>query len=133
MSLTLKNIIAVGVALVIFFIIASTLILPFFATTHEYGFGDCPYPSDTSTCTGLTNNYCSDVGTTETAVANCNNSAGYEAFLSTCGSLIATTNGTHCYNCEDWGFKTTNQGLILLVFVLALIMFAVTFIKLKKF
>jgi len=129
--MNLKTILAIAIGLMVFFVLASALFLPYLATQYEYGFGDCPYPSDTSSCTGLVNGYCSTPSATVVTCTDCNSSAGYETFLSTCWSLIATTNGTDCYQCGGWGFKTTSQGLGVLVFVLAVIGIAVAFFKAK--
>lgn len=136
----LSSIVYGSAALVILFILASTMIIPYFATTHEHGFGTEPCMKDgcDSSDTGESqiNPYCSGASSTVIACTNCNISTGYETFLASCYRLApvnaaqtdAWMNNTHCYQCTDFGFKTTSQGLNLLVLVMALIMFAVIFI-----
>lgn len=130
----LKTILYSTIALLFVFLFATSIWLSFFGTSYEYGFGDCPYSSDNGTsCTGLGNGYCSDISSSVVACAECNGTGGYETFLSSCGSLIAGLNGTHCYGCDDWGFKTTSRGLFLLILVLAVVGFALAFMpKLHK-
>lgn len=130
----LKTIIYSTIALLFVFLFTSSIWISFFGTGYEYGFGDCPYSSDNGTsCTNLGNNYCSTKGTNLVVCDQCNGTGGYETFLSSCGTLIGNQNDTHCYGCTDWGFKTSTRGLILLVLVLALVGFAVTFLpKFRK-
>jgi len=141
-----KKVISIGIALLLLFIIANTLILPYFEDTHEYGFGDEPCMAETNcttgTTTGLNNPYCSGRGILGTCDL-CNNTDGggiagskdgYIAFLDTCHSLDNTTSpDSQCYLCTDWGFKITVQGMLLLVLVLGLIFFAIVFMPKVKF
>ena len=137
-----KTIVSVAVALVLLFIIASTLILPFFSTSYESGFAGDPCNKD-NTCAGLTNGsddlhnaYCITPTDTVVACANCNTTAGYSTFLDTCDRLwmeaSGGANGTNCFQCSNFGFKTTSRGLILLVFVMGLIAFALIFVRIVK-
>jgi len=145
--MTVKNFIYGGVALLLLFVIASTLILPFFSTTYEVGFGDLPCNSPnhatgcvglTNTSTDITNSACltSSGDADITACADCNSSTGYETFLTSCYRLFehnstdVTMNGTHCIGCTTLqGYRTTNRGLVLLVLVIGLVSFAILFIK----
>jgi len=134
---TLKTIFYGSLGLLIFFIIMGSVALPFFADYYEHGYGTTPCNAD-NTCTGtstnLRNSYCVGSSTTRIACANCNISTGYATFLSNCFSLIdegAHLNDTYCYQCTDFGFKTSIQGLGLLVFVISIL--AVAFIYFTAF
>ncbi len=123
--------------------------MPYFATTYEYGFGNEPCTKDgcliTDNYADTLNPYCSSSGAVTTCT-DCNSSTGYETFLDTCHSLAYNTtspataddwawqNNTHCYSCADWGFKTTSQGLGLLILVIGIISFAIIFVTtIRKF
>lgn len=125
-----RKIVAVPIALAILYIMLTTLVLPNFAKTYETC-GNDAYSAGRGG-TSLTNDCCTTSTATVTACTNCNISSGYSTFLSTCGSLIAVGNGTHCYSCSAFAYKTTNQGLLLLVLVIALLGFAVAFLKYFK-
>lgn len=136
----IKTVIYVGIALVILFLMATTMVLPYFANNYEYGYGNQPCNKD-STCslssTNLGNGYCKTGSTTNATCASCNSSTGYETFLSSCSSLFKNPDGkiinsTHCFACTDFGFKGTSQGLLLFIFFMGMIGFAVTFLKYVK-
>lgn len=121
-----------SVALLIFFVIVSTVLLPRFRDTYTEGFGSTSYDSSTD----LDNEYCIAKGSL-TACTDCNSTnvdeSGYETFLSTCHSLPARTNNTHCYACSDWGFRSTARGLLLLVLVIGLVFVAfLFFVKIRQ-
>ena len=130
-------IVAVAVALTIVYIMLTTLVFPFFGNSYEYGFGSAPCNKDgTCTSAGLTNinnGYCATPSATVIACASCNITTGYSTFLSSCSSLISAMNGTHCYQCSSFGFKSVSTGLLLFVFVIGMVFFAVTFLKATKF
>lgn len=132
MAISLKAILYTGIGLLILFILLSSMILPYFRTTYESGFGTQSCHRDSNGCTSgdtnLQNNYCIGASSTEIACSNCNTTAGYEFFLANCYSLLAWNNNTYCYQCTNFGYKTTSIGLLLLVFVLALVSFAVIFL-----
>jgi hypothetical protein len=126
------------------FLLLSSLIIPFFATTYEYGFGTEPC-NKKNTCAGnfqnnsgeVTNSYCKTKAGTFSVCANCNTSTGYATFLSTCGGLIAIdgvyVNGTHCFGCTEFqGYKTTNQGLMLFVFFIIVVTLIIVLVKTFK-
>lgn len=129
-----------AIALVLLFVIASTLILPFFASQYEHGFGDAPCNKDdtcvigiTNTSAGMRNPNCLTSTGTVTAGTNLNNSAGYASFLDNCYKLIAEPDGantTRCMGCATFvGYRSTQQGLALLILVLGIISFALLFIR----
>jgi len=135
----IKLIASVAIALVIFYIFYATLIAPYFANSYEYGFGTAPCNKD-NTCSGtstnLFNGYCATGSSTEIACANCNTTTGYSTFLSNCFALKDGgdyINGTACYQCSSFGFKTVSTGLLLFIFVIGLIFFAIAFLRATKF
>lgn len=123
-----EKITMIGIAAVVFFLLASSLIIPLFRTGYEEGFGT----STRDDTTNLVNEYCTTKGSLTTC-SDCNNtdptSAGYELFLNKCHSLVARLNGTHCYACSSFGFRTVSRGLLLLIFVLGIISVAIYFLK----
>jgi hypothetical protein len=133
----IRTIIPVAIALVILYILYATLIAPQFAVTYEYGFSTAPCQKDSNSCslgdTNLNNGYCVTPTATIIACANCNSTVGYSTFLSSCSSLISAINGTHCYQCSDFGFKSVSTGLLLLILVIGMIFFAVSFMNAAKF
>jgi len=132
MGMSLINKFIAGVvAMLILFLLASTMFVGFFATTYEHGFGTEPCNKDGCVLgdTEFSNPNCLTHSTTIIACTSCNVSAGYEFFLDNCGDLIAVSNNTHCYQCTTFqGWQSTSQGLILLVLVIAIIGFAVYFL-----
>lgn len=131
---TIKYGVYLAIGLVLLFILSSALIFPLFRNSYEYGFGTTPCNRDGCTsATGLINPNCATGSATPLTCTSCNVSAGYSFFLSNCYSLITWTNDTHCYQCTAFNsYKATNQGLLLLVLVIGLVFFAVTFIKYLK-
>ena len=129
--ISVKNLILGSIGLVITFLILSELAIPFFAESYEYCTGGKPFSKE-GTGTVYDNGCCMVASSSLTgggvACTDCNQTAGYEDFLSKCGRLIDTQNNTHCYGCTDWGTKTTTRGMGLLVLVLALISFAIYYI-----
>jgi len=135
--MNIKTILSIAVGLMVFFVMASAVFMTHFRSQYEHGFGTRPCNADSS-CTGastnLHNQYCTGATATKVACTNCNISSGYEGFLDTCYSLIDEgddINDTYCYQCSSFGFRTTSQGLGVLVFVLAVIGIAVAFFKAK--
>lgn len=133
MALDLKWVLMILVVLIITFITSSAIILPFFASVFEYGFGTEPCAKTgckaTSTSASLINSYCSTPTATPTACSNCNTTTGYSAFLSTCASEIAWDNNTHCNSCSNFGFKSATTGLMLFILfigIIALILLVIT-------
>ena len=104
----------IGVA--ILFYSLAYVIVPSFAPLYEHCGSNSPYSAGGGG-TDLTNACCKTPTNTIVGCSNCNSTTGYSTFLSTCGSLIATTNGTHCYQCTDFGLKSVNQGLFFLLFL----------------
>lgn len=138
MDLTIKELIFIVVALAAFFLIASSLILPFFAGTYEYGFGNQPCQKDDTGCTSgktnIGNGYCTSPSSTVIACASCNVTAGYSTFLSSCSSLISAINGTHCYQCSSFGFKSMSIGMMLFILFIGFLCIIIAIIKiLPKF
>lgn len=123
---SLSSAVEISVAILILVILASTIMLPRFRASYNY-------PSCTANSTSLI--ACVDCNNTDTdsigydrASANCyqvpSNLYGYN------GTHVVTAgqNGTHCWGCSNFGFRTSSQGLFLLVLALGLISFAVIFI-----
>jgi len=131
MGMSLNKIFAIVIAMLMLFILASTMFMGFFATGYEHGFGTEPCNKDGCDAgeTALSNPRCLTHSTTVLTCASCNATAGYEFFLANCGDLISVSNNTDCYQCTAFqGYFTSMQGLLLLVLVMALIGFAVAFI-----
>jgi len=124
--LSIKEIIIVGLALGLIFLLSSVMVLPFLRDTYEYGLGDEPYQRGG---TGTTNGYCTSPTSTPIACTSCNVSAGYEFFLENCYSLISTVNGTHCYQCSEFGYRTTYRGLMVIVLLVGIVALIYLFIK----
>jgi hypothetical protein len=127
---TIRLAVVISIALVILFLMMTTLVLPFFRSSYETGWGTTPVQRGG---TGLINSYCSTPSATLIACTDCNTTAGYTTFLSSCSSLISATNDTHCYQCSSFGFKTVSQGLLLFVLVIGMIFFGIVFLKATKF
>jgi hypothetical protein len=126
--LNIKSIVILAISLTMLYLLTATLIMPYFRDTYEnYG----PQLLQRGG-TGLINNYCNTPTNTVVACASCNSATGLSTFLSTCYSLISAGNNTHCYQCTDFGFKTVSTGLLLFIFVIAMISFAVAFLKYVK-
>jgi len=130
----LKQIVYIGIALAILYILTTTIIMPQFANNYEYGFGTQPCSKTGCTsATGLTNPKCLTGSATPIVCATCNTTTGYSTFLSSCSSLIAWTNDTHCYQCNAFNsYNATNQGLLLFILVIGFISFGIVFFKYIK-
>lgn len=131
MGISLNKLLGLIIGLVMLFLITSAIMLPYFAITYEHGFGTtpCNRVGCASGDSAFANNLCFTHSTTALACTNCNTTEGYEFFLANCGDLIAWDNNTHCYQCTTFqGYRTSFRGLVVLVFVLGLIGFAVWFI-----
>jgi hypothetical protein len=144
----IKLIVPIAIALAVLFIIASTVILPFFKDAFEFGFGNAPCSRDgctaSSSLASRLNPYCVSAGSDITC-SNCNATSGYKTFLDKCYKLslanISGTganeadswaNNTYCVSCANFGFKSVSTGLLLLILVIGMIFFAVTFLKATK-
>jgi hypothetical protein len=119
------------------FLLLSSLIIPFFAETYEYGFGTEPC-AKTNSCNGATdsliNPNCATGSTSLVTCTNCNISTGYATFLTTCYKL---RNGTdprnQCESCTAFnGYKTSVTGLMLFVFFMIVITIIIVLIKTFK-
>lgn len=119
----MRRVIDIGLSLGIFFIILSSVIMVYFGTVYEHGFGS-------NEASDLANEYCIAKGDV-TACSGCNvtSGSGYETFLDTCHSLISRQNGTHCYACSDFGQRTTIRGIALILIVVGIIAFGMTVYK----
>lgn len=125
----IRVLIGIILAGVFVFLLLSSLIIQFFATTYEYGFGTAPCQKDTDGCvsgkTNLLNSYCISSGAQTPAgavlCANCNTTTGYSTFLSSCYSLVSAINGTHCYSCANFGYKQSSIGLMLFTFFIIVV------------
>lgn len=109
------------VAIAAFFILFAVLVIPFFGNVYEFGGGSLPYQRGG---TSLVNGYCQATDSSVIACTSCNVSAGYATFLSSCSSLIAANNGSFCYACTNFGYKSTVNGIVLFtffIFVIALV------------
>jgi len=120
MSNIINRVIYGGIGLVMLFLLSSTLILP-----QLDGAMDRSCSSITWRCAdgGVKTNCTYDMGTNTTSTP-------------TDYPIIETTAGDHvwcseqCLSCDDsGGFRTTTQGLLLLVIVIGLIGFAVYFMR----
>ena len=134
MTSPMRKVLAVGLGLLILFVLASSIWLDFFATSYEYGMGTEPCNKDgcTSTDTAFKNEYCTQASGSFTACTSCNATAGYETFLDSCHSLIAWNNNTHCNGCTSFGYRTTSRGLLLAIFVLAGVGIALVLFKVRS-
>jgi hypothetical protein len=127
MAISFNKTTGLALALAIFLLIVSALVLPQFSSSYEYCTGSEPYSKNAVGDT-LTNGCCNAGSSTLVACSDCNQSTGYSTFLSTCSSLVDTQNNTHCYQCSNFGQKNTIQGLGFIILVVGLIAF-VTWIK----
>jgi hypothetical protein len=115
----IEKIIFFVIGIAVLFYTLAYVIVPAFTPLYEH----CGFNNPFSAGTGgndLTNACCQTGSATIITCANCNNTVGYSTFLSSCSSLIATTNGTHCYQCANFGLKSINQGLFFLLFLICL-------------
>jgi hypothetical protein len=121
------KIMSIGLALFIFLVMFSAIILPFFSGLYEKGIGSSGDVND------LQNGYCSQAGGL-VACAGCNvtSGSGYATFLDTCSSLVARLNGTHCYSCTSFGYRTPMRGLLLFCLVVIIIVSALVISGIKK-
>lgn len=125
----IKMIIALALGSTIMFYLLAYVILPSFADVYEHCGINNPYSAGRGG-SDLSNGCCVTGSVTPVACSNCNQSSGYSSFLSNCGSLISTSNNTHCYSCSNFGNKTVNQGFYLILFIV--ILFGLVFAILKK-
>jgi len=125
----IEKIIFFAIAVTVIFYMLAYVIIP----SYEHCGTNNPYSAGTGG-TDLLNACCQTPTNTVVACSNCNQSSGYSTFLSTCGSLIATTNGTHCYQCTNFGLKGINQGLFFLIFLIAIfaIILALVYYAIEK-
>jgi len=119
MDKLIEKIIFLAVGIAVMFYSLAYVIMPSFAPLYEHCGSNSPYSAGGGG-TDLTNACCKTPTNTIVACSNCNGTSGYSTFLTTCGSLIATTNGTHCYQCTDFGNKSIFQGLFFLIFLIVM-------------
>jgi uncharacterized membrane protein len=119
MDKLIEKIIFLGLGCAILFYALAYAIMPPFTDLYEHCGTNNPYSAGRSG-NDLTNACCQTGSATVVTCANCNNTAGYPTFLSTCYSLIAKTNGTDCYQCASFGNKGIYQGLFFLIFLIAI-------------
>lgn len=123
----IEKIIFFSIGVVVLFYGLAYVIVPSFAGLYEHCGTNNPYSAGTGG-SDLTNACCQTGSTTPVACSNCNQTSGYATFLSTCGSLISTSNNTHCYSCSNFGLKSINQGLFFLLFLIAIFSFVLVII-----
>lgn len=106
-------------ALILLLILINSIVFPNFKTAYEHGFGSND-PTD------LNNEYCISRGNV-VACSGCNvtSGSGYNTFLDTCHSLISRQNGTHCYQCNNFGFRSVSRGMFIFLLVGFLIICAI--------
>lgn len=133
MDKIIEKIIFLAIAVAIVFYTLAYTIIPSFAPLYEHCGTNNPYSAGTGG-NDLNNACCQTGSATVIACANCNNTAGYSTFLSSCYSLIATTNGTNCYQCASFGNKGVFQGLFFLMFLIVMfaLILVVVFAVIKK-
>jgi hypothetical protein len=137
MKLTLNTIVGTAVALVVLFVIASAVKMPFFASTYEYGFGTEPCAkagcTASSSASSLINPNCATPSGSVVACASCNISTGYSTFLKSCASEIAWSNNTLCNGCSSlYGWNSMYTGMLAFILIIGLIGFALMFLNTKK-
>lgn len=133
MDKIIEKIIFLAIAVAIMFYTLAYVIVPAFAPLYEHCGTNNPYSAGTGG-TDLTNACCQTGSATIISCANCNNTVGYPTFLSSCYSLIATTNGTNCYSCASFGLKSVNQGLFFLLFLVIMfsLILVIVYAAIKK-
>jgi len=124
--MSFKTVVYGSIALLVLFVLFSSVVMNYFRSSHT------------------TFGYCRSNSTSLQACSNCNNTAtaslGYGRFYDLCyaqvegrnstGDTYGTDqNNTHCWGCGNWGFRATARGLFVLIFALALVGFAVAFIR----
>jgi uncharacterized membrane protein len=118
----IEKIIFLGIGVALLFYSLAYVIVPSFTPLYEHCGVNNPYSAGTGG-TDLTNACCQTGSNTLVACTNCNQSSGYSSFLSTCGSLVSTSNNTHCYQCSSFGNKGIYQGLFFLIFLIMIFSF----------
>ena len=129
----IEKIIIFSLAVGILFYMLAYVVVPSFAPLYEHCGTTEPYSSGRGG-TDLTNACCQTPSSTVVACSSCNQTSGYATFLSTCGSLISTTNNTHCYQCASFGNKAIYQGLFFILFLVGILAFVlmIVYTVLKK-
>jgi hypothetical protein len=127
MDKIIEKIILLALAVAILFYSFAYSIVPSFAPLYEHCGTNNPYSAGTGGL-DLTNACCQTGSATVIACSNCNNTAGYSTFLSSCYSLISTANNTHCYSCANFGNKVVFQGLFFLMFLIVIFAFVLLII-----
>jgi hypothetical protein len=118
----IETIILFALGVGILFYMLAYVVVPSFAPLYEHCGTNDPYSRGTGG-SDLTNACCQTGSSTPVACSNCNQSSGYSTFLSSCYSLISTSNNTHCYQCSSFGNKGFYQGMFFLLFLVGIISF----------
>lgn len=130
MASSINKAIAVGIGLVLLFIMASTMIMPFFKQSWQYCQDMVWEGAQGGTLTNCTR-VIENSNTTAVMVAGniSHTEGGYPAARVAADANYLFTN-QFCLNCNvAGGYRTTSQGLTLLVLVIGLVGFAVYFFK----
>jgi hypothetical protein len=133
MATLIEKIIFLVIAIALMFYTLAYAIIPAFTPLYEHCGTNNPYSAGTGG-TDLNNACCQTPSATIIACANCNNTAGYSTFLSSCSSLISLTNNTNCYSCANFGLKAVNQGLFFLLFLIVIfaLILVIVYATIKK-
>jgi hypothetical protein len=126
-SQLINKIIMGSLGAVFLFYLLAYVILPSFGSVYEHCGMNNPYSAGNGG-SDLNNACCQTGSSTVITCANCNNTVGYSTFLSSCSSLIATTNGTNCYQCASFGNKGLYQGLFFILFIIIIFSFIMLYV-----
>lgn len=127
----LEKALAVGIGMMLLFILASTLIMPQFSKAWRY----CQAKEWVGTQGGVLTNCTTPYQTANTTFVD-NTTATHTEDGETNPRDTDTDGGTNrfCLNCKTLGgYRTTVQGLVVLVLMLALITFGLHFFPRRRF
>lgn len=105
----LQKVIGIAVALLVLFLLASTLILPQFSSSYN--------PTSCSATNWIDNStyYASDCSEYATSIGSAS------VIQNSTPQSCPDESNFCCLGCSNWSFRTTSRGMILLVLVIALI------------
>lgn len=128
----LKNIVYGAVAILILFILASTIMLPEFRKSWQY----CQNPRWRADNQSVGTNCTNEIAFNNTPITSAGTWTADDGKSYVCGGDQDCTTATSrfCVNCDTLGgYRTSTQGLVLLILVMGIVGIAVAFIpKLRK-
>ncbi len=124
-----NTIIYVGIALTVMFLLLAVLVLPQFSRSYRYCQDLQWNPDNSSDYAECPNRYWDAQNTSVVSTSPYSQTTDDETISAPVPDLAGTL---FCINCEtEGGYRSANQGLVLLIIVMGLIGFAIRFIKFK--